>query len=64
MLERLHGNIGIVNFWGNPPEVSSLKGELSDLMMLSGVPEIEDRSERIVTEITALAKTRHKDILE
>jgi type I restriction enzyme R subunit len=64
VLEKLHGTIGIVNFWSRADEVSGLKGELSDLMLLSGVPEIEDQSERIVTEITALAKVRHKDILE
>jgi type I restriction enzyme R subunit len=64
VLVKLHRTIGIINFWGNPPEVSQLKGELSDLMLLSGVPEIENQSEQIVTEITALAKVRHKDILE
>jgi type I restriction enzyme R subunit len=64
VLERMRRIIGIVNFWGNTPEVGNLRGELSDLMLLSGVPEIEDNSERIVTEITALAKVRHKDILE
>ncbi|MEI8372804.1 MAG: HsdR family type I site-specific deoxyribonuclease [Planctomycetota bacterium] len=63
VLEKLQRTIGIVNFWGNPPEVSELKGELADLMLLSNVAEIEEKSERIVTEITALAKTRHKDIL-
>ena len=64
VLEKLHSTIGIVSFWSRADEVSGLKGELSDLMLLSGVPEIEEKSERIVTEITALAKVRQKDILE
>ncbi len=30
VIQKLKRTIGIVNFWGNPPEVSKLKGELSD----------------------------------
>jgi hypothetical protein len=55
--------IGIINFWGNTPEMSKLKGELSDLLLFSNVDEIMEKSDKIVTEITALAKVRHKDIL-
>ena len=64
LLEKLHRTIGIVNFWGNPTEVSKLRGELSDLLLFSGIDEIADKCEKIVTEITALAKVREKDILE
>lgn len=64
LLEKLHRTIGIVNFWGNPTEVSKLRGELSDLILFSGIDEIADKCEKIVTEITALAKVREKDILE
>jgi type I restriction enzyme R subunit len=63
VLEKLKRTIGIINFWGNPPEVSKLKGELSDLLLFSNVDEIMGKSDKIVTEITALAKVRHKDIL-
>ena len=55
--------IGIINFWSNLPEVSKLKGEISDLMVLSNIDPIVEKSDKIVTEITALAKVRHKDIL-
>jgi type I restriction enzyme R subunit len=64
LLSKLHRSIGIVNFWGNPPEVAKLRGELSDLLLFSGIDAIADKSEKIVTEITALAKIREKDILE
>ena len=63
VLEKLKRTIGIINFWGNPPEVSKLKGELSDLLLFSNVDEIMGKSDKIVTEIAALAKVRHKDIL-
>lgn len=64
LLSKLHRTIGIVNFWGNAPEVAKLRGELSDLLLFSGIDDIADKSEKIVTEITALAKVREKDILE
>ncbi len=64
ILEKLKRTIGIINFWGNPPEVSKLKGELSDLLLFSNVDQIVKKSDRIVTEITSLAKVRHEDILQ
>ena len=63
LLDKLHRTIGIINFWGNAPEVSQLKGELSDLLVLSSIDAIADKSDKIVTEITNLAKVREKDIL-
>lgn len=63
ILEKLKRTIGIINFWSNAPEVSKLKGELSDLLLFSNVEPIVEKSDKIVTEITALAKVREKDIL-
>lgn len=64
VLEKLKRTIGIINFWSNPPEVSKLKGELSDLLLFSNVDEIVEKSDKIVAEITALAKVRHRNIME
>ena len=44
--------------------MAKLRGELSDLLLFSGIDAIADKSDKIVTEITALAKVREKDILE
>lgn len=63
ILEKMKRIIGIINFWSNAPEVSKLKGELSDLLLFSNIDEIVEKSDKIVTEMTALAKVRHKDIL-
>lgn len=63
VLEKMKRSIGIINFWSNAPEVSKLKGELSDLMLFSNVEAIVAKSDKIVTEIVALAKVRHKDVL-
>jgi len=64
ILEQLRRTIDIVNFWNNPPEVQSLRGELSDLLLATGIDEIIDQSDKLVSEITQLAKKRHKDIME
>ena len=63
ILEKMKRTIGIINFWSNLPEVSKLKGEMSDLMVYSNIDPIVKKSDKIVTELTALAKVRHKDIL-
>ncbi len=63
VLDRLIDTIGIVDFWRNEPEIRSLRGNLTDLMLFSGVDELRDHREKLVTEITALAKIRHRDIL-
>lgn len=63
IIEKMKRTIGIINFWSNAPEVSKLKGELSDLLLFSNIDEIVAKSDKIVTEVTALAKVRHKDIL-
>jgi type I restriction enzyme R subunit len=63
IIAKLKRTIGIINFWSNAPEVSKLKGELSDLLLFSGVDEIIAKSDKIVTQVIGLAKVRHKDIL-
>ncbi|MBU2513988.1 HsdR family type I site-specific deoxyribonuclease [bacterium] len=55
--------IGIINFWKNGHEVDALKGDLSDLLLLSGIDELIKNYEKLVTEITALAKARNNEIL-
>ena len=63
VLAKLGRTIGMVNFWNNPADVADLRGELSDLLLFSNIDAIVDKSDRIVTEIMALAKVRQKDIL-
>lgn len=63
VIEEFQKTINIINFWNNSYEVEKLKGRLSDLMLYTGIDPIEDHSDQIVTEITALAKVRHQDIV-
>lgn len=63
LLAKLRETIGIIDFWENGFEVKRLKGELSDILLSSNIDEIIAESEHIVTEITALARVRHHDII-
>ncbi|MCK4624776.1 MAG: type I restriction endonuclease subunit R [Phycisphaerae bacterium] len=64
VIDKLHASINIINFWSNGFEVNKLKGELADLLLYTGIDDIVASSDKIVTEITALAKVRHEDIVE
>ncbi|QDU94104.1 type I restriction enzyme endonuclease domain-containing protein [Lignipirellula cremea] len=64
VIEQLQKTIDIIDFWNNAPEVSRLRGELSDLMLATGIDEIVEHSDKLVTEITQLARVREKDILK
>jgi len=55
--------IDIINFWKNGYEIDRMKGELSDLLLMTNVDEIISTEEKLVTEITALAKHRTQDVL-
>ncbi len=64
VLGQLQGTINIINFWNNKSEVARLRGELSDLMLATGIDEIIDNSDKLVAEITQLARVRERDILK
>ncbi len=62
IIEKLRNTINIVNFWNNQPEVSRLKGELSDLILFSGIDPLAEQSEKLAAEVTALAKARQQHL--
>ena len=63
VMAELEATINIINFWENQPEVSSLRGRLTDKLLFSGIDELSDNADKIVTDIAALAKRRHEDIV-
>lgn len=64
VIDQLQATIDIIDFWNRPTEVSKLRGELSDLMLATGVDEVIEHESKLVSEITQLAKNREKDILK
>ncbi len=63
IIEKLESNIGIINFWDKEHEIEKIKGEMSDTILFSGIPELIAASDLICTEIMALAKRRHNQII-
>jgi hypothetical protein len=63
VMALLQRTITIVNFWNNGPEVSKLKGALSDLILFTRIDALIACSDALVTEVTALAKVHHRDIV-
>ena len=65
VIKKLQDTIYMTNFWRpNNPDVEQLQGDLSDLILLTGIDEIIDKSDKLVADITQLAKVRHNDIVE
>lgn len=63
LIEKLGSNIGIINFWDKDHEIDQIKGEMSDVILFSSIPELIAVSDLICTEIMALAKKRHNQII-
>ena len=63
IIEKLESNIGIINFWDKDHEIEKIKGEMSDIILYSSIPELITISDLICTEIMALAKRRHNQIV-
>ncbi|QYK47939.1 MAG: type I restriction endonuclease subunit R [Phycisphaeraceae bacterium] len=55
--------IGLVAFWSKGYEVARLKGDLAEMLLVSDIEAIMERSDKLVTELTALARARHKDVV-
>lgn len=65
IVEELQNTINVVNFWKKKQaRVRSLQGEIEDILALeSGIPEIIANNEKIATEILALARKRHNELI-
>jgi len=63
IVEELGRTIGRVNFWQRESEVKQLKAALRRQLIVCGVAPIVQNRDRIVTEVTALAKQREQELL-
>ena len=63
VMDLLANTIGGLNFWERTELVDELAAELDDLFVVSGIPELVQHSEMLVTEVIALAKRREQDVL-
>ncbi|WP_027722121.1 type I restriction endonuclease subunit R [Maridesulfovibrio zosterae] len=63
VLKHLQKTIGIIDFWDTPVRVRELKGEISIALASSGIPEVIEKMDQVETELVALAKHRHNELL-
>jgi type I restriction enzyme, R subunit len=63
-VETLRNTIGIIDFWKKPVEVRKLRGNLDTEILLTGIPALCERHERIAVELVKLAEKRHKDLAQ
>lgn len=63
IMDTLASAIGDLNFWERSKLIDDLDAELDDLFVLSGLPEVVEHSDQLVTEVIALARRRERDIL-
>lgn len=64
VVERLQETIGIVDFWKKPIEVKNLRGSIDTDILLSNIPELIEKHERIAVEIVKLAEKRHQELIK
>ena len=63
ILHVLKQTIGKIDFWEKPVNVKRLTGDLNVVLASCGIPEVTAKMLPITTDLVALAKTRHKDLL-
>ena len=63
IVEILQETIDIIDFWKKPIEVKKLRGNIDTELLLSNIPTLIERHERIAIEIVKLAEKRHKDLI-
>ena len=62
VVEILQETIGIIDFWKKPIEVKKLRGNIDTELLLTGIPQLVDRHERIAVEIVKLAEKRNREL--
>ena len=62
IVEMLQGTIGIIDFWKKPIEVKKLRGNIDTEILLTEIPQLIEKHERIAVEIVKLAEKRHREL--
>ena len=64
IVEMLQGTIGIIDFWKKPIEVRKLRGNIGTEILLTEIPQLMERHERLAVEIVKLAEKRHQELIK
>ena len=64
VVDLLQSTIDIIDFWKKPIEVKKLRGNVDTEILLTGIPELLGKHERIAVEIIKLAEKRHNELIQ
>jgi type I restriction enzyme R subunit len=64
IVEMLQETIGIIDFWKKPIEVRKLRGNIGTEILLTEIPQLMDKHERLAVEIVKLAEKRHQELIK
>lgn len=62
VVEQLQNTINIIDFWKKPTEIKKLRGNIDTEILLTEIPELIAKHERIAVEIVKLAEKRHESL--
>jgi type I restriction enzyme R subunit len=62
VVEIFQETIDIIDFWKKPIEVKKLRAAIDTEILLSDIPQLYDKHERIAVEFMKLAEKRHVDL--
>ena len=61
IVEIFQDTIDVLDFWKKPIEVKKLRGNIDTEILLSNIPALTARHERLAVEIVKLAEKRHQE---
>lgn len=64
IVEMLQDTIGVLDFWKKPIEVKKLRGNIDTEILLTNLPALSAKHERLAVEIVKLAEKRHRELVE
>jgi type I restriction enzyme, R subunit len=62
VVEMLQETIDIIDFWKKPIEVKKLRGNIDTEILLTNIPQLADKHERLAVEIVKLAEKRNDEL--
>lgn len=62
IVAMLQDTIDIIDFWKKPIEVKKLRGNIDTQILLSQIPQLIAKHERVAMEIVKLAEKRDKEL--
>ncbi len=63
LVDTMAETIGSIDFWNNANKQRHLRGEIKIALLLSSVPTLKEKRDRVAVEVMNLAKNRHNELL-